>query len=244
MTKSFTPITEPVYDFLTHGGRLHIGGVGGDPLLATDEVYPCCSQGSNRSQVLYRVLVDDFKHRKVHLPHGLVSGYDPHAAYQKLTYDNWFDGYICDGAVEQDMFAKAFEMVFPGFRKSPKLGQREADGLTLNMDDYLTVALEDLERDRAFMHRWFDEHVYGSVPATGVRKVFVCFAGPGLKILLQRLREQRHLANFNHIYIMVLPYDDEASRAAQTRGSSDFHSSVARAFSHMRELYRAINYTP
>jgi len=211
-----------------------------------DLVIPMCHEGMNRSQIMYLVQqalksnLDEIDNctpdtsntpdtqdtRRVTLPHGACSGFDPYQGYSDLNSENCYrfiHGKIfplSDAVRTGDWMHTNFHKAF-GVEKARRIGQEynEVEGLELNPNESMvdTEEFVHLADSRQKQRKFMDRHLYDSQllkaqTGYGGRVVVICFCRSA-SIFLHRLLEVSGSKDLSNIVIISLPYPDVISRA-------------------------------
>lgn len=176
--------------FLTKGGTLIRLDQNTKPfqLLPNDVVFPSCSGGNNRSQVLWGILraYDD----KIHLmkPHATRYGFDP---YNGLV--NW---HRTKNRTKTDEFAQLFN-----FPKSEKMGWE------LFANWFSKVQITDEERD--YLIAYFNQNYYCPILPEGARRVYITFA-QNAHIHMYRLSQSNE--SLENVFLLFFPLEDTLAK--------------------------------
>jgi len=254
--KCFENADELIKKFQASGGEFIVlnkdGGLtkdDGTPLTVKidcskrNTFFPVCVNGSHRSHLMKLALAEWCllnkclvnKHdAKIALPHGAVSGNDPHTAYKDLTPDNWTE-YLCDPPLSNvsDKFTAAYAKAF-GHERGPRVGEDQVlnQKLVMNANDYETN-LKEVEISRQHMRDWFTQHYY--VEASEKQHFyFFCFRHAAIRVI-KRYLETR--TNFRGITVIAFPFDDTIMAAATAR-CTNLHEVFYNNFTQYRDVVR------
>jgi hypothetical protein len=155
-------------------------------LCSETDVYPICSAGNCRSQVLYHILFHLVKNGgfRLHPPHAARTGYDPYHGTVPIEFYDQI----------QDEFFQTF-----GHPKVKQFGfnhvQQQIDqfGCDINSPSFVK-ALRD----------FYDHHLYA--PKGLPSRVYIAFMRP-VHAVLKRLIESNH--DLTSVTLVTIPLDDE-----------------------------------
>jgi len=183
-------------------------------------LYPVCTDGFLRSQVLYLVL-QAVKRRLgttkgVNPPHGALSGYDPFILNDISKELLQHYRFISDAEeINNDSGAidKTFDTVF-GLSRTSRFGQEKCGpnpNLTLIGVPFPSHhAKNACIKSRETMRQYFDLYYYRQKTSSKNRAIYCAF-GSALSVVIDRLMEVNTLpGTLNHVVIIALPFGVKA----------------------------------
>lgn len=209
------------------------------PIYATDFVIPVCHVGQNRSQILYRLLINiklmlGVKQNKeiindptnlncsglnVSCAHGAESGFDPHTAYKNLSQDNFYQ-YLYTSIDTDNNTLNVFKYLW-NVDKISRLGEKLiASDKKQNLNpSESAVDFKEVETTRQFMRNEFNTKIYQPLiqyAHNGNKIVILAFMRGG-PIILNRLLENvknSGVTNLSNIHIICLNIGDPTNTAS------------------------------
>eukprot|EP01124_Arcella_intermedia_P022076 TRINITY_DN3209_c0_g1_i1.p1 TRINITY_DN3209_c0_g1~~TRINITY_DN3209_c0_g1_i1.p1 ORF type:complete len:450 (+),score=149.82 TRINITY_DN3209_c0_g1_i1:57-1352(+) len=185
-------------------------------ITETDELYPVCTDGLTRSQIMYLVLMGIKRKlgttRGVAIPHGALSGFDPFIKEDKSA--ELLNYYRFMGEEElknmgNGKLDSSFEETF-GQKRNPRFGQDQCgsnQNLTLFQVNFpSSVAKANTVKLRQTMREYFDLYYYRIKANPKVRTIFLAF-GSAVPVVLDRLLEVNTAPNsLSSVYLISLPF--------------------------------------
>lgn len=196
-------------------------------ILTNDRVFPICTDGLIRSQILYLVLQAIKRKLGVQtgleLPHGARYGFDPYLLQDHTTDQRQQFAHFPAPKAGKEIVA--FKEAF-GVDKVPRFGQDSAgvhqfhfsyDKAAKKMSD---SELDEIGKQRRRMREFFDLYYYGSLKATGAagegRTVLIAF-GSAVPIVMDRLSEVNYRFDLSKVTLLALPYPTDRLKAVDTK---------------------------
>lgn len=183
-------------EFKAKGGKLVVFQKDSDQiqgcftLFPEDVVYPICSAGNCRSQVLYHILrpLAEKGSFRLHPPHAARTGYDPyHGRVPIQFYDQ-----------QQDEFVKAFD-----HPKVQQFGFAQIQQLMHELG-HLDMAETHVV---ATLKNYYNQHFYA--PSILRPRVYIPFRRP-VHAVLKRLNETNK--DLSWVTLVAIPLDDEITK--------------------------------
>jgi len=223
-----TFVVAPSWDDIRAGAQfaLHI--------RPDDYIIPVCHEGMNRSQIMH-LAAKIIKSRDmfptdaangaygVSLPHGAISGFDPHSAFSNLTADNYIEylhGVIpklAQAHEKGDWLHEAFFDAF-GVEKAPRIGQDvcEVHGRMLNPSeehaDFAKLAADRTAQRRNMNSLLFRPSTLKLEHGPTGRAIVMAF-DRAAAVFIRRMMEVAGEEDFSNIIVVCLPFPDTISRA-------------------------------